>query len=192
MRRSKHSRKKQPCTHIVDSLVRTTKRNHRGTPTERQYSECDGDRWGDCEVIQTFLWLSQLSVPGLTETGDTVANTGYHLIKWENSNDIVFLSSWSVASASSFEQFGVDGRGWFVAVGGGGGCWGLCWEEGLFWEVVILGEVFGEGSKRGESNEKVVVLPVPSKSRSVFIEKLFFLSTWGEMYEKSMCFAAIQ
>ena len=38
VRRSKHSGKKkqQPCTHIVESLVRTTKRNHPGTPTERQ------------------------------------------------------------------------------------------------------------------------------------------------------------
>ena len=80
-----------------------------------------------------------------------MANTGYHLIRWENSNDIVFLSSSSVASASwSFEQFGVDGRGWFVAVGGGGGFWGLCWEEGLCWEVVLGGGYFGSSVRRGK------------------------------------------
>ena len=73
-----------------------------------------------------------------------------------------------------------------ACVGRRGCVWRLCWEE------VILGVVFGEGSKRGESYEKVLVLPVPSKG-PVFIEKLFFFfRNWSEMYEKSKDYAAIQ
>ena len=66
------------------------------------------------------------------------------------------LSSSAASASSSFEPFGVDGRGWFVAVGGGGDAAG------------------GDGC--GVDVGKVMVLQVSSKSRSVFIEKHGFFN----------------
>ena len=64
----------------------------------------------------------------------------------------MFLSSSSGASASSsFEQIGVDGRGWFVAVGGGGAAGG---------DGGVVGGGCGGGVGGGSCGGVVVVLVV--------------------------------
>ena len=77
----------------------------------------------------------------------------------------------------------VVGGSWqWVVVGVVGVCVGRRSCVGRFF---FLRVGFGEGSKRGESYEKVLVLQVPSKSRSVFIEKYFvYFTKWCESCEK--------
>ena len=85
----------------------------------------------------------------------------------------------------------VVGGSWqWVVVGVVGVCVGRRGCVGrLCWEGIILGVVFGEASKRCESYEKVLGLHVPSKSRSVFIEKCFvYFTKWGESCEKVLVF----